>query len=78
MSRSPQAIALPAFEKRHNRHSMAMPESKVCLEPRHHCTGFHARLELAALRETVIRREPAEVSGAFARFCLYVVKVCLK
>jgi hypothetical protein len=73
-----RAIALPASEESHNRHSMAVPESKVCLQPRHYCTGFRTRLELAALRETVMRRQPAKVSGSFARFCFYVVKVCLK
>jgi hypothetical protein len=39
---------------------------------------FHTRLERAAHRETFIRREPAEVSGALARFRLDVVEVGLK
>jgi hypothetical protein len=73
-----RATALFAFEKRDDRHGMAMSESKVSLEPGDHGTRFHARFELTALRVTFIRREPAEVCGAFARFRLDVVEVGLE
>jgi hypothetical protein len=54
-----------------------MPETEVRFQPGDHGARFHSRLELAALRETLFRREPAEVRGALAGFRLYVVEVCL-
>jgi len=56
------------FEERLDRHRMAMPETEVGLEPCDHGARFHARLELAAHCETLVRREPAEVSGALSVF----------
>ena len=73
-----RAIALLAFEERDDGHRMAMSEAKVRLQPGHHRTRFHPRLELAALREAFVRREPAEVGGGFACFRLDVVEVGLK
>jgi hypothetical protein len=55
-----------------------MPETKVCPEPGHHGARFHARLEHAALRGTLIRRELTEVRVGFAGFRFDVVEVGLK
>lgn len=66
------------FEEHHNRHRIALPERKVGLEPGHHGTRFHTRLELAAHREPLIRREPAELRGALTRFPLNVLEKGLK
>jgi hypothetical protein len=71
-------VTLLAFKERHDRHRVAMSEPKVCLEPGHHRTRLHARFELAAHRETLIRREPAEVGWALAGFRLDVVEVGLE
>jgi hypothetical protein len=67
-----------AFEERHDRHRVAKPKTEVGLEPGEYGASLHARSELAAHRETLIRRGLAEVRGTLARFRLYVAEVGLK
>jgi hypothetical protein len=72
------SVILLALEERHDRHGVAMPEREVVLEPGHHGARFHAGFKLAALRETLLRREPAEVHRTLAGLRLNVVEVGLK
>ena len=44
-----RAVALLAFEERHDRHRVAMPEREVRLQPGHHGARFHARAPHACL-----------------------------
>jgi len=76
--RSRLAVALLAFKECHDRHRVAMPERKVCLEPGHHGTRFHSGLELTAFGKTFVCREPTKVRGPLAGFRSDVVEVGLK
>ena len=71
-------VTLLAFEESHDRHRMAVPEAEVRLEPGHHRTRLYTRLELTALHETLVGREPPEIRGALTGFRLDVVEVGLK